>query len=999
MSRGAIANLHAALSWDLSDFDQGTAHIGGVFGKLRTMAVHLANSITSTFKGMTLGITAPFTALSLFAVKAASDATELQGAFDHVFQNLSKGMNDWAEETGNALGRSTQTMQESARQFQMLFTKALDPAAAAEMSKTFSVLAEDVDSFYNLATGEGRTKLFSGLTGESEPLKSLGVFINETAVKAKAMELGLSGANIALTEQEKIMVRAILIREQLTAADGDVIRTSSDLANSWRALLEIVHELRVEFGARLEPVANRLVAWAQRLLEKIQALPDWVKDLSVKFAVLVAAMGPVMLVMSTLAIVLLPLFLARLNPIFLALSALLNPIGTAVVFLWRLAGGFSGIGAALSGLMGGGGLALLRTLFLRLTGPIGLAITAILLFKDNILSAFSAVREYAGGSVGAAFSRFFATLGDLIGSVSEKLDKLAKSPVGQFFEAMIDGIGKLVEKLLVLLGIVTVEVLVGILKALTAMTEGVIRFVDMVDALFSGEWLKAWQVATDGTGNAVNAMINIIKGMFPFLYLAIELIERISGKSLAGGAKMPDFVKPFEYKKDSADPSEGYTVSGIPKTAGAGRKGRSGPSAAELEARRTELRLQHELDVAREGGDRAAERRLQRELDMLRKIDQYTRAGLSTAQAKAATERDFVELDAVRLRVQEENLALKEDEFDLELARIRGDHAAISAAEDRLFLQERTNELLDEEVELADARRLAELDLAAISQARAEQAARRRADEEATHQIELARIRGDNWDSIRAMEERQRMADRAAQLEAQDRMSPEDAWAQAMKEGADRNRAHLQGTFRDTFRDGLQAALDGRLGDFFQNWLREKSFNALSQVLDRLADALANLVSGGGGGGGIFGVVLGGIGAALGGGGGLNFLGGNTASAMGAKSLSGLQAGFVPAFDSGGSFRISGFKGVDKNLLSLNGNPIARVSHGEIMNIKRGDQAGGARGGVNVSMPINIDATGADPAALARTNQKIDQLRAELPGRVVAAVTDAQSRFVIPGGR
>src|SRR5690606_34712999 len=113
MSRGAIANLHAALSWDLSDFDQGTAHIGGVFGKLRTMAVHLANSITSTFKGMTLGITAPFTALSLFAVKAASDATELQGAFDHVFQNLSKGMNDWAEETGNALGRSTQTMQES----------------------------------------------------------------------------------------------------------------------------------------------------------------------------------------------------------------------------------------------------------------------------------------------------------------------------------------------------------------------------------------------------------------------------------------------------------------------------------------------------------------------------------------------------------------------------------------------------------------------------------------------------------------------------------------------------------------------------------------------------------------------------------------------------------------------------------------------------------------------------------------------------------------------
>src|SRR5690606_26329732 len=102
--------------------------------------------------GMTVGITAPFVALSLLAVKAASDATELQGSFDHVFGNLAKGMNDWAEETGNAMGRATQTMQESSRMFQMLFVKALDPAAAAEMSKTFTVLAEDVDSFYNLAS-------------------------------------------------------------------------------------------------------------------------------------------------------------------------------------------------------------------------------------------------------------------------------------------------------------------------------------------------------------------------------------------------------------------------------------------------------------------------------------------------------------------------------------------------------------------------------------------------------------------------------------------------------------------------------------------------------------------------------------------------------------------------------------------------------------------------------------------------------------------------------
>ncbi|MGI9361622.1 MAG: phage tail tape measure protein, partial [Parasphingorhabdus sp.] len=604
MANGAIARLHASLSWDLNDFDRGTAHIEGVFGKIRAMAVALGNSIRSAFKGMTVGITAPFIALSAYAVKGASDATELQGAFDQVFGNLSKGMNDWAEETGNAMGRSTQTMQESARQFQMLFKKAMDPAAAAEMSKTFTVLAEDVDSFYNLASGEGRAKLFSGLTGESEPLKALGVFINETAVKAKALELGLGGVKRELTDQEKIMARLALIREQLADADGDVIRTSDELANSWRALKETVQELRVEFGERLEPIAKRLVTWARNLLVRIQALPDWVKDLAVKFGILVAAIGPVMLVFSSLAILLLPLLLARMNGIFWIISAILNPIFTAAVTLWDMAGGLAGVARALGGLTGAGGFALLRTIFLRLTGPIGLAITAILFFKDSILSAFSKIGEYAQGRFGPALSRFFDVLGKLVATVSEKLDALAKSDVGQFFAKMIDWIEAVNEAWLVFLGKVLVEVMVGTLDILTKMTEDIIRFVDTVDGLLSGEWIRAWSIATDGTGNAVQAMINYLKMLFPWLYSAIQLIELISGKSLfpdnasplgsaVGGAAGMFFDALDQAEDGKGSPKANASASGIPKTAGAGRKGRSGPSAAELEARQKELELQH----------------------------------------------------------------------------------------------------------------------------------------------------------------------------------------------------------------------------------------------------------------------------------------------------------------------------------------------------------------------------------------------------------------------
>lgn len=50
--------------------------------------------------------------------------------------------------------------------------------------------------------------------------------------------------------------------------------------------------------------------------------------------------------------------------------------------------------------------------------------------------------------------------------------------------------------------------------------------------------------------------------------------------------------------------------------------------------------------------------------------------------------------------------------------------------------------------------------------------------------------------------------------------------------------------------------------------------------------------------------------------------------------------------------------------------------------------AGGGGDNVTISMPINIDAAGADMAAVARLHQSIEQLKAELPGRVQQVVRD-----------
>jgi hypothetical protein len=54
----------------------------------------------------------------------------------------------------------------------------------------------------------------------------------------------------------------------------------------------------------------------------------------------------------------------------------------------------------------------------------------------------------------------------------------------------------------------------------------------------------------------------------------------------------------------------------------------------------------------------------------------------------------------------------------------------------------------------------------------------------------------------------------------------------------------------------------------------------------------------------------------------------------------------------------------------------------------------GRGGGMAASVTVTIDARGADPAGLARVQASVDQLRAELPGRVLATMSDARQRLV-----
>ncbi len=328
-----IARLAVSLSLETAALEKGAT----LAEKRMNQAAKRFESIGKRMSGigqkMSLAITAPLAAFGYSAVNAASDAQELQSAFDVTFGQMSATMNKWAEDTGNAMGRSTQEMQKAANTFGIFFNTAVDPAKAAQMSQVFAELAQDLGSFFNTDTQTAIDKLRSGLSGESEPLRDFGVFLTEANVKAKALELGLTGVGNELTEQEKILARYQIILESTTAAQGDVARTSDSTSNRMRAAKAQYEELSVSLGEKLLPVVNKFLGLAEKVLNWFNSLSPSVQTAIVAVAGIAAVLGPVLVLFGSLVSVGGPLlaFLGALGPVIsiVAKSLLLiaaNPV-------------------------------------------------------------------------------------------------------------------------------------------------------------------------------------------------------------------------------------------------------------------------------------------------------------------------------------------------------------------------------------------------------------------------------------------------------------------------------------------------------------------------------------------------------------------------------------------------------------------------------------------------------------------------------------------------
>lgn len=338
-----LMKIMIALGLDTSEYEKG---LGDTEKKTQSKTQQIAAGFSSVGASMmkvggimTATVTAPIVAGAMQSIEAASDLSETISKVGRVFGDNADEVLAFGENAATALGMSKNEALSAAGTFGNLFrAMGMTEDTSADMSTSLVQLAGDLASFNNMDPTEVLDKLRAGLSGESEPLKSLGVNLNEATIKAKAMQMGLTDASGTLSAAAKAQATYALILEQTTLAQGDFARTSDGLANQTRILKAQFADASAELGAKLLPIAIQLVGFLNQLLTAFTNLPAPVQNTILVIAGIAAAIGPLLVVIGSLmsAVGAITTFLA--GPTVAAIGSVLASIAPVIAIIAAVIG-------------------------------------------------------------------------------------------------------------------------------------------------------------------------------------------------------------------------------------------------------------------------------------------------------------------------------------------------------------------------------------------------------------------------------------------------------------------------------------------------------------------------------------------------------------------------------------------------------------------------------------------------------------------------------------
>jgi phage-related minor tail protein len=451
----------------------------------------VGDKISSAGKTLSTAVTLPLVGIGTAATKMAMDAVESENLFEVAMGGVADDARKWSEETSKALGLNAYNVRNNMATYNaMLTSMGLTSDESLKMSEGLTQLSYDMASFYNLKPEEAFEKLKSGISGEAEPLKALGILVNDTTIKTYAYTHGIAKQGQELTEAQKVQARYGAIMEASKNAQGDLARTMDSPTNKLRIMKEQAQQIGIQFGQILIPILEKLIAVIKPLMDRFQGLSKEQQELIVKIALIAAAIGPVIVVIGKVVSV-----IGTLSSAFGAIS------GTMAA-----AGGASGaVGAAIA----------------AITGPIGIAIAAVAAFIAIFVLLFRNNENFRN-SVITVWNQIKAIMAGIFEAIKALIHAFVQvaGAIWQKYGADI---------------IAVISVAFNVIASVVATTLNVIKnIIQIVTSLIKGDWQGVWEGIKNLTQNLWNGIQSVISGVLNLIKGIISVETGIVKNTITG---------------------------------------------------------------------------------------------------------------------------------------------------------------------------------------------------------------------------------------------------------------------------------------------------------------------------------------------------------------------------------------------------------------------------------------------------------------------------------
>lgn len=273
MPDSSIGKVYLDLETNAQPFQQ---QLNGIAGKS-------TNMVKSAFMGLGKVMAGAFAVTKLVqfgkaSIDLASDLQEVQNVVDVVFGESASQINNFAKTAITQYGLSELSAKKYASTMgAMLKSMGLSQKATVDMSQSIAALAGDMASFYNLDSDDAFNKIRAGISGETEPLKQLGINMSQANLEAFALSQGITKSMKSMTQSEQALLRYNYLLSTTADAQGDFARTSDGWANQTRILSEQFNSLKATLGSAFIAVLAPVVKMLNWIISKLQIAANYFK--------------------------------------------------------------------------------------------------------------------------------------------------------------------------------------------------------------------------------------------------------------------------------------------------------------------------------------------------------------------------------------------------------------------------------------------------------------------------------------------------------------------------------------------------------------------------------------------------------------------------------------------------------------------------------------------------------------------------------------------------